>query len=103
MSDGGSCWTNPKRDAAHHPDLPLTARPLMRARSVRHAVRPGRGARRRRALHQRIGGRVILEHLIKGMNQLDRSSNGTIVPRFVGYPDNRDFFSVVERRQEVGP
>jgi len=55
------------------------------------------------ALHQRIGSRIILQHLIKGMSQLDRSSNGAIVPRFVGYPDNRDFFSVMERREEARP
>ena len=55
------------------------------------------------ALHQRIGSRIILQHLIKGMSQLDRSSNGAIVPRFVGYPDNRDFFSVMERREEPRP
>jgi hypothetical protein len=55
------------------------------------------------ALHQRIGSRLVLEHLIKGMSQLDRSSNGAVVPRFVGYPDNRDFFSVMERREEARP
>lgn len=33
-----------------------------------------------------------VQHLITGMNVLDRSSKGQVAPRFVGYADNRDFF-----------
>ena len=31
------------------------------------------------------------------MSVLDKSSAGQPVPRFVGYPDNRDFFYVMRR------
>lgn len=33
-----------------------------------------------------------MEHLITGMNVLDKNVKGTLVPRFIGLPDNRDFF-----------
>jgi hypothetical protein len=32
------------------------------------------------------------QHLIQGMHAFDKSSDGVEIPRFVGYPDNRDFF-----------
>jgi hypothetical protein len=32
------------------------------------------------------------QHLIQGMHEFDKSSDGVEIPRFVGYPDNRDFF-----------
>jgi hypothetical protein len=31
------------------------------------------------------------------MSQLDQSVSGQIIPRFLGYPDNRDFFYVMQR------
>ncbi len=54
------------------------------------------------AVYLRQEGQVLVEHLIKGMAQLDKSaSGGGVIPRFLGYPDNRDLFFVFER--EVTP
>jgi hypothetical protein len=55
------------------------------------------------ALHQRQASGVRLEHLIKGMSQVDRTTGGRVVPRFVGSPDNRDFFHVMRRGESVHP
>jgi hypothetical protein len=35
------------------------------------------------------------------MEQVDKSTDGPMVPRFVGFPDNRDFFYLV--RRDEGP
>jgi hypothetical protein len=53
------------------------------------------------ALYRRSGTEVTADHLIKGMSQLDKSASGALVPRFLGYPDNRDFFFVM--RRAAGP
>jgi hypothetical protein len=37
------------------------------------------------------------EHLIPGMNVLDREYGGKIAPRFVAEPDNRDFFYILRK------
>jgi len=37
-------------------------------------------------------GTFVVQHLIKGMSVLDKVNQGQVVPRFVGYADNRDFF-----------
>jgi hypothetical protein len=37
-------------------------------------------------------GSFVVQHLVKGMSVLDKVNQGQIVPRFVGYADNRDFF-----------
>lgn len=39
------------------------------------------------------------QHLINGMKMLDERFEGN-VPRFIGYPDNRDFFFVLRRFRE---
>lgn len=49
------------------------------------------------ALYQRSGSQIFVEHLIKGMSELDKSSSGEVVPRFLGYADNRDFFYVMRK------
>jgi len=41
-----------------------------------------------------------VEHLMTGMSVLDKSSGDTVVPRFLGYSDNRDFFYVMDRNQK---
>jgi hypothetical protein len=38
-----------------------------------------------------------IEHLITGMNVLDRKTKDQTVPRFVGTADNRDFFYVMQK------
>ncbi len=37
------------------------------------------------------------QHLVKGMKVLDERFKG-VVPRYIGYPDNRDFFYFVEKK-----
>ena len=38
-----------------------------------------------------------VEQLIKGMSVLDKSAGGKVVPRFIGYADNRDFFYLLRK------
>ncbi len=48
------------------------------------------------ALYRRSGSELSIEHLLKGMNQLDQA-NGKGVPRFLGFSDNRDFFYIMHK------
>lgn len=36
-------------------------------------------------------GQLEIQHLVRGMGVLDKTSGATTVPRFLGYADNRDF------------
>ncbi len=38
-----------------------------------------------------------IQHLISDMKVLDKTVEGQNIPRFVGYPDNRDFFYIMKR------
>ena len=49
------------------------------------------------ALYRRLGSQMLVDHLLKGMSELDKATAGEVVPRFLGYPDNRDFFYVMRR------
>lgn len=49
------------------------------------------------ALYPRIGSRIVVEHLVQGMAALDKSSGSSVVPRFLGFADDRDFFYVLAR------
>jgi hypothetical protein len=49
------------------------------------------------ALYRRSGSRLFVAHLLKGMGGVDKSSSGKVIPRFLGYADNRDFFYVMRR------
>ncbi len=51
------------------------------------------------ALYRRAGSRLIVNHLMTGMQQVDKSTPQGTVPRFLAYPDNRDFFYVTRRNQ----
>jgi hypothetical protein len=51
------------------------------------------------ALYPRRGSQVGVEYLIKGMSVLDKSDQDIVVPRFVGYADNRDFFYVLKKER----
>lgn len=44
------------------------------------------------AIYAREGKQLSVEHLINGMNVLDKQFKNQTVPRFIGFPDNRDFF-----------
>jgi len=39
----------------------------------------------------------IVQHLIRGMSAVDRHSGADFVPRFLGFPDDRDFFYFTQR------
>jgi hypothetical protein len=49
------------------------------------------------ALYAHKDGEIVVQHLIRGMEEVDKSTDGAIVPRFIGFPDNRDFFYLVRR------
>lgn len=40
------------------------------------------------------------QQLVKGMHVLDKSEAGKVVPRFIGYADNRDFFYLFRRANQ---
>ena len=52
------------------------------------------------AVYRRSGSDLAVDHVLRGMNQQDKSASGENVPRFLGYPDNRDFFYVMRRGTE---
>jgi hypothetical protein len=52
------------------------------------------------AVYARQDGKIAVEHLIRGMEEVDKSTGGEIIPRFIGFPDNRDFFYLVRHRSE---
>ena len=58
------------------------------------------------ALYRRAGVEMAVDHLISGMSVLDKEEAGQVIPRFLGYPDNRDFFYVMRKdaiRKETKP
>lgn len=44
---------------------------------------------------------IIIHHLITEMSTLDQSQGDHVVPRFIGYADNRDFFYLLRKRMEA--
>ena len=52
------------------------------------------------AYYRRSGSEMSVDHLIKGMSQLDQSESGQVIPRFLGYPDNREIFYVMRRNSK---
>jgi len=49
------------------------------------------------AVYKREGPSWLVQHLIQGMSEVDMKTKGQYVPRFLGYPDNRDFFYLTRR------
>jgi len=49
------------------------------------------------ALYRRNAAGMEVQHLIEGMAQVDKKAGGRLLPRFVAYPDNRDFFYLTRR------
>ena len=49
------------------------------------------------AIYRRENSKLYVQHLIQGMSQVDKSVNGKFIPRFLGYPDNRDFFYLLRK------
>ena len=52
------------------------------------------------ALYTRQGPRIAVEHLVKGMSVLDKQQGADLLPRFLAFPDNRDFFYLLRRTPE---
>ena len=55
------------------------------------------------ALYREKDGRLAIEHLVRAMSVLDRTSSGTTVPRFLAVADNRDFFYLMKKRIAAPP
>lgn len=49
------------------------------------------------ALYVRKGSEVVVEHLVEGMAEVDKKAGGGFIPRFLGFPDDRDFFYLIRR------
>jgi hypothetical protein len=49
------------------------------------------------ALYRRVGSQLFVDYLLSGMNEVDKMDSGEEVPRFLGYPDNRDFFYLMRK------
>ncbi len=49
------------------------------------------------ALYVHRGNQLLIEHLVDGMQEVDRQSHNSLVPRFLGFPDDRDFFFLTRR------
>lgn len=49
------------------------------------------------AIYRRQGPRMAVQHLVQGMSVLDKPSEADLLPRFLGFPDNRDFFYLLRR------
>ena len=50
------------------------------------------------ALYPAGGAQRSVEHLVPGMAVLDKTSGATLLPRFLGFADGRDFFYLLARR-----
>ena len=56
------------------------------------------------AVYTRQGGQLLVQHLVEGMSEVDRKGGGELAPRFLGFPDDRDFFYLVRRQADTaGP
>jgi hypothetical protein len=54
------------------------------------------------ALYTRSGGQLLVQHLVEGMAEVDRKGGGELAPRFLSFPDDRDFFYLVRRGEGGG-
>jgi hypothetical protein len=50
------------------------------------------------ALYTIKGGRIVVQHLIDGMSEVDRKGGSELAPRFLSFPDNRDFFYLTRKQ-----
>ena len=51
------------------------------------------------ATYQRSGQALLLQHLLHEMDGVDLTVKGQHLPRFLAYPDNRDFFYLVRKEK----
>jgi hypothetical protein len=50
------------------------------------------------AVYTHRDGRIVVQHLIEGMAEVDRKGGDELAPRFLSFPDDRDFFYLTEKR-----
>jgi hypothetical protein len=55
------------------------------------------------ALYPQRGPAGGIQHLVRGMAETDPAPGGRAVPRFLGLPDDRDFFYLLAREREGTP
>jgi hypothetical protein len=51
------------------------------------------------AVYTQQSGQIVVEHLIEGMAAVDRKGGDQFAPRFLSFPDDRDFFYVTRKGQ----
>ena len=49
------------------------------------------------AIYTHEGGRIAVQHLIEGMAEVDRKGGDALAPRFLSFPDDRDFFYLTRK------
>ncbi len=49
------------------------------------------------ALYTRKNRQILVEHLVEGMEEVDRKGGNELAPRFLSFPDDRDFFYVTRK------
>lgn len=49
------------------------------------------------AVYTRNSGNRVVQHLIDGMSEVDRKGGDRLSPRFIGFPDDRDFFYLLRK------
>jgi hypothetical protein len=50
------------------------------------------------AVYSHKNGRIAVQHLIEGMAEVDRKGGDELAPRFLSFPDDRDFFYLTRKR-----
>jgi hypothetical protein len=55
------------------------------------------------AVYARQNGRLVVQHLVEGMGEVDRKGGGQLAPRFLSFPDDRDFFYLVRHAAIIEP
>jgi hypothetical protein len=51
------------------------------------------------ALYVHSGDQLVVQHLVSGMADVDQNSDGAMMPRFLAFPDDRDFFYLTRRER----
>ncbi len=51
------------------------------------------------AIYKKQGSNLYVQHLIRGMSEVDMSVKGKYIPRFLGYSDDRDFFYLTRKER----
>ncbi len=51
------------------------------------------------AVYKKQGSNLYVQHLIRGMSEVDMTVKGKYIPRFLGYSDDRDFFYLTRKER----